>query len=89
MEEARLTLSVLVTLGAAIGILGGRYILLEGLSKFYCMCGHEYNEHNIVPKGYAFTKEQSDGTCKECNCKEWRENKKDKRNSPPTKLFPH
>lgn len=73
---------------AVVFVLGGRFIILEGLSKAYCKCSHEYNEHNIVPKGYASEPKYSDGTCKECSCKEFKKNEKDKRNTPPTKFFP-
>ena len=91
MEEARLIASLFWCLAAAAIMFGGRYIILDSQTKAYCDCGHEYNEHNIVPegRGYIASKEQSNGHCKLCGCWKYKKNDKDKRNTPPVKFFPH
>lgn len=88
MEAGSLVSLAICMAFAAVFVLGARFMILESMSKVYCNCGHEFNEHNIVPKGYSPGPQHSDGTCKKCSCKEFKKNPKDKRNSPPVKFFP-
>lgn len=80
--------AIFVTSMTFVGIMGARYIIREFFSKAYCRCGHEYNEHNIVPKsrGYA-EKEYSNEACRVCSCRKWAKNEKDKRNTPPVRFW--
>lgn len=76
---------------SAFFVLGARYIILDGTAKSYCDCGHEFNEHNVVPKGYISREDHmkfSDRSCKICGCKLYKRNDKDKRNTPPPTFFP-
>jgi hypothetical protein len=91
MEEARLVYSLIYTFIGACVMFFGRYLYLDAQAKAYCRCGHEYNEHNIVPKGRGYVpieSTHSNEACKLCVCKKYRLNERDKRNTPPVKFFP-
>lgn len=65
-------------------------MILESVSKAYCDCSHEYNEHRVVPPSYNPTGNPTlgDHACKICGCRKFKKNDKDKRNTPPVKFFP-
>jgi hypothetical protein len=71
--------ALFITTVVGVFILGARYIILDSLSKAYCICDHEYNEHYVVPRGMINLMETE--KCKVCGCRAYRKNDRDSRNS--------
>ncbi len=71
--------SSLVTAAAAAIILGVAYLVKDYNSKEYCVCGHEYNEHWVTPRG--MINPLGGDQCKLCKCKNYNKNPVDKRNT--------
>ena len=82
-ETARLIMSLFVTVCAGVGVFGVWHILYESLAKAYCICGHEFNQHYVLPRGHKpeFYGIPAGEPCKVCSCKKFRKNDKDSRNS--------
>ncbi len=72
---------------AFITIMGARWIVREARAKVFCNCGHEFNEHWVIPAGYRVVEAPKTEACKVCNCKRFKKNPADKKNSPPVKFW--
>lgn len=66
----------------------GRYIILEIMARSYCSCGHEFNDHWVVPKGYGYLAEHSSEKCKICKCKKFTRDENNPKTTPPIKFWP-
>lgn len=85
MDVGALAFSLFVTFFIGFGIMGIRYFIRDSQSKSYCNCRHEWQEHYIVPIGMKNPMDAE--VCKECSCKAFKRNDKDKRNTPPISFW--
>lgn len=79
-QTTHLMATSFVTIGIGVLIVGAAWLVNEARAKAYCICGHEFNEHWVVPAGMKNPMESE--KCKVCVCKSYRKNDKDKRNTP-------
>lgn len=77
-DSNRLIASLFVTGCAGALILGFKALLYDFRSIAHCMCGHEYNEHYVYPRG--MVNPMKSEKCMICRCYNYRFNAQDKRN---------
>lgn len=77
-EPARTVVALFITGMVGLGIIGVKFIIKDAMSKAYCICKHEFNEHYVTP--YGFTNPKDTEKCRICGCLAFRKNEKDPRN---------